>query len=251
MSRLEAPAGYESFPAGRAQVVAGTPLAAAVRDAMASSTLHEWAARQPGARAMQGRATAWAAALANGTEVVVRHSRHGGLLAPLTGDLFRWPTRAPAELAAALRLAAAGVRTPEVLAYAVYPALGPFMRADVMTRLMRGLALPEAWRAAVTDEARAALVDALAGLLESLRAAGARHPDLNARNVLVLAAEGATTAAVLDVDRVRFAPPGSADAARRNVGRLLRSMSKERLGDGGRLTPRLVARLRGTAGVAS
>ena len=118
-----------------------------------------------------------------------------------------------------MRLAAAGVRTPEVLAYAVYPAFGPFVRADVMTRLMRGLALPEAWSATTsTDEARAALVDALARLLGALAPRGRAHPDLNVRNVLVLAAAGATAAAILDVDRVTLRAPrkrGCREAKRR------------------------------------
>ena len=189
MSEPPVPAGYETFPVGSARVVAHGPVANAVREAMAGTSLHAWAARQPGARAMRGRTTAWATALPNGVEVVVRHSTHGGLLAPLTGDRFLAPTRAPAELDAALRLAEAGVPTAEVLAYAVYPAPpGPFFRADVATRLLRGRALPDAWNAASTLEARWALIEALARLLEALRAAGAHHPDLNVRNVLVLEA---------------------------------------------------------------
>jgi hypothetical protein len=244
-----APPGYESFLVGRARVVAQQALAGEVRSVMSGGSLHEWAGRQPHARPMRGRATAWATALPSGVEVVVRHSRHGGLLAPLTGDLFLAPTRAPAELAAALRLATAGVPTPDVLAYAVYPAFGPFVRADVATRLLRGTALPEAWRAATTDDARAALVDAVARMLDALRRAGARHPDLNVRNVLVLdAAGGGPAAAVLDVDRVAFGEPGDTDAARRNVDRLLRSMRKERVGYGDALTSRQLTRLRGIAG---
>lgn len=249
MSETTAPPGYESFLVGRAQVVARPALADAIRAAMSGGSLHDWASRQPRARAMQGRATAWATALPNGVEVVVRHSRHGGLLAPLTGDLFLAPTRAPRELAAAVRLTSAGVPTPEVLAYAVYPAFGPFARADVATRLLRGLALPEAWAAAVSDDARWALIDALAGLLGALRRAGAHHPDLNVRNVLVLAAVTGPTAAVLDVDRVVFGAPGDAAIAARNVQRLLRSIAKAHVGFGVDLTSRQVQRLR-TAGRA-
>lgn len=194
---------------------------------------------------MQGRATAWATAMPGGIEVVVRHSRHGGLFAPLTGDLFLEPTRAPAELAAALRLAASGVPTPEVLAYAVYPAAGPFVRADVATRFLAGAALPEAWKAADTEEARGALVERLAALLASLRRAGAHHPDLNVRNVLL---PGTGEAAVLDVDRVEFGAPGDAAIAGRNVKRLLRSMAKTGVGHGVNLTARQITRLHDTAG---
>ena len=193
---------------------------------------------------MQGRATAWATALPTGDEIVVRHSRHGGLLAPITGDLFFAPTRAPHELAAALRLSAVGVTTPEVVAYAIYPAFGPLVRADVATRLLRGAALPVAWRAAATEDSRWVLVEAIARLLESLQRAGVTHPDLNVRNVLVT--DGGV-AAVLDVDRVTFGA-GSGGA---NVRRLLRSMRKQRVGYGADLTSKQVARLRAADGAAS
>ena len=246
-----APPGYESFLVGRAQVVAQQSLSGAVREAMASMTLHEWAAQQAGARGMKGRAIAWATALPNGVEVVVRHSQHGGLLASLTRDLFRAPTRAPLELAAALRLADAGVPTPEVLAYAVYPAFGPFVRADVATRLLRGVTLPEAWNAAATEDARSALADALAALLAALRRAGAHHPDLNVRNVFVLDGASGPTAAVLDVDRVTFGAAGDPALAALNVRRLLRSMAKERVGYGVNLTSRQAQRLNATAGAAA
>jgi hypothetical protein len=200
---------------------------------------------------MQGRATAWATTFPNGVEVVVRHSQHGGLLAPFTGDRFIAPTRAPRELAAALRLAVAGVPTPEVLAYAVYPVVGPFARADVATRLLRGLALPEAWATTTTDDARSALVDALAVLLGALREAGARHPDLNVRNVLVLDGVSGPTAAVLDVDRVVFGAPGDVVIAQQNLERLLRSMRKARVGYGVNFTSRHNQRLRAAVGFTS
>ncbi|MFI5233892.1 MAG: lipopolysaccharide kinase InaA family protein [Gemmatimonadales bacterium] len=243
-----APPGYESFLVGRAQVVAQAALAGDVRAAMAGATLHEWAARQPGAQAMQGRATAWATRFSGGTEVVVRHSRHGGLLAPITGDLFLAPTRAPRELAAALRLAAAGVPTPKVLAYALYPAMGPFARADVATALLRGIALPEAWPVTLTVDESWLLVEAIATLLAALRQAGAHHPDLNVRNVLILDRPDAPAAAVLDVDRVVFGAPGDSGLAAQNLRRLLRSMAKAHVGFRRNLTSRQVQRLRDVTG---
>ena len=53
--------------------------------------------------------------------MVVRRSRHGGLLAPLTGDTFFWGTvrRTSWKCRSAARR---GVPTPEVVAYATYPA---------------------------------------------------------------------------------------------------------------------------------
>jgi 3-deoxy-D-manno-octulosonic acid kinase len=199
---------------------------------------------------MQGRATAWATTLPNGVEAAVRHSQHGGLLARLTGDWFLAPTRAPRELAAALRLANAGVPTPDVLAYAVYPAFGPFVRADVATRLLHGRALPDAWVAATTDGARWALVEALAGLLGALRQAGALHPDLNVRNVFIVDAVSGPAAAVLDVDRVVFGAPGSAGLAEQNLQRLVRSMQKASTGGAVNLTSQQHQRLRTAVGSA-
>lgn len=200
----------------------------AVRRALEGGSLHAWASHQAGAVALAGRGTAWAVSLPDGAPVVVRRSRHGGALAPLTGELFLRPTRAPRELATAVRLASAGVPTPDVVAYAVYPSVWPLARADVVTRRITGDAFPEAWRAAAGAGARMELVRALAGLLRRLHEAGALHPDLNLRNVLVSGAPGGATAFVLDVDRVAFGRPGARTIAERNLARVVRSARKRR-----------------------
>jgi hypothetical protein len=212
---------------------------------MNETTLFDFAARSPGARPLAGRGTAWSAALPDGTKVVVRHTRHGGMLAPVTRDLFLAPTRAPNELAAAIRLAQMDVPTPEVAAYAIYPAAGPFVRSDVATRLLEGTVLPDAWLPAA-PEARLGIVEAIARLLAALRRAGAHHPDLNARNVFITGGDGrgeAVAAAVLDVDRVTFGAPGDASLATKNIERLLRSIVKSGLP----ITSREVVRLRESA----
>ena len=65
-----------------------------------------------------GAASSYAAPfLATCERVVVRHNRHGGMLAPITRDLFRSPTRAPHELAIVGTTARAGVPTPRMLGY--------------------------------------------------------------------------------------------------------------------------------------
>lgn len=220
------PPGYDAFLVRDARVVARADSAAAVREALATGPIHAWASRQPGARAVAGRGTAWSAALPNGVEVVVRHSRHGGALAAVTRDLFFAPTRAPRELANALRLASAGVPTPDVVAYAVYPATWPLVRADIATLLMRGSDLPDAWRASASEPEREAIMRAVAALLGRMRDAGARHPDLNLKNVFVTGRGDGTTAILLDVDRVVFGAPGSEPLAARNITRLLRSGAK-------------------------
>ena len=106
-----------------------------IETALAKGTLYEYAARQPNARTLAGRGTTYAVPLPGDVErVVIRHNRHGGLLASLTGDLFRTPTRAPLELQISERLHEARVPTPRMLGYVTYPAAPGFSRADVVTR---------------------------------------------------------------------------------------------------------------------
>jgi hypothetical protein len=221
---------YERFTVGGTSVVSLPEAAGGIREALdVCRTLHGWASTLPGASAHQGRATAWGATLpGSGIHVVVRHAQHGGLLATLTGDLFVAQGRAPRELVISERLRAAGVATPELVAYVVYPA-GPLLsRIDVATRrLPAGDDLPAAWRAA--DEAgHAGQLDAVAALLRSLAEAGALHPDLNARNIYVSRAAGPWQAWVLDVDRIQFPALDARAVGARNLARLRRSLVKWR-----------------------
>src|SRR4029434_11188989 len=95
----QAPAGYTRFVLSGADVVALGACAEAVRRAVGDRSLYDYAATHPGRRALRGRGVAYAVTLPDEeTRVVVRHSRHGGLLAPVTGDRFLPPTRAPHEL---------------------------------------------------------------------------------------------------------------------------------------------------------
>ncbi|MFL5574749.1 MAG: lipopolysaccharide kinase InaA family protein [Gemmatimonadaceae bacterium] len=230
--------GYARLHSARgAAVVALASLADTVAAALTDDgTLHEYGARrlaegQVGARRLQGRGPVYAVTLPDGhTRVVIRHAMHGGLLAPITGDRFLAPTRAPIELAAAIRLARAGVRTPEVVAYALYPA-GPLLRrSDVATREVAGRDLGESLRDRPPAEEKRAMLAATAGLLAALARAGARHPDLNVKNVLIArdGTAGAPVAHVLDVDRIRFLEPGHPRVAGANLARLARSVRKWR-----------------------
>jgi 3-deoxy-D-manno-octulosonic acid kinase len=222
------PAGYERLLQAHAVAVARSDIIPSIRQALVGSdgtrsTLHEFAARAHGARPLQGRGTAWAIQLPGGSRAVVRHNRHGGLLAPLTGDRFLSPTRAPHELAVSLALRARAVRTPEVLAYVLYPPGAVFQRSDVATaEVAGGRDLADILRDQPRD-AREAAFRATADLLAALSRAGARHHDLNAKNVLV-APEGAY---VLDVDRITLGEPSPA-ALDGNLARLTRSLRKWR-----------------------
>jgi hypothetical protein len=230
------PAGYLRLELPHAAAVVRIEHVGAVRTALTeptARTLHAWAAAVPHARPFRGRGIAWAAPLPGGAaSVVVRHNRHGGLLASLTGDRFLAPTRAPYELETALRLAAAGVATPEVIAYAVYPA-GPLLaRSDLATREVTGARdLGDVLTASDTGTAaRQAALDAISGLLDALFRAGARHHDLNVKNVLLAGDPLQPHALVLDVDRVTFHRPNDIALRIANNSRLMRSIDKyERL----------------------
>ncbi|MEO8194311.1 MAG: lipopolysaccharide kinase InaA family protein [Gemmatimonadales bacterium] len=204
---------------------------AAVESILAGETLYEYAGRQPDARHFRGRATAHGISLGNGCgDVVVRHAMRGGALGRTGSDLFLPPTRGLREVVNSLRLRLAGVPTPEVIAFLSYRAGPVFRRSDVATR-----EIPESHDLAVvlremTDEAhREACLRAAGRLLASLARAGAHHPDLNARNVLITwdSTDGAR-AHVLDVDRIRFHLPGDPMVASANVARLERSLRKLR-----------------------
>ena len=219
--------GYEHFVDGGASVVVLREHMPAVRAVLAGTTLYDYAARHPLARPLKGRAIAFAAPLPDDTRVVVRHNRHGGLLAPMTGDLFLPPTRAPLELAVSRRLTACGVPTPEIVAYAVYRAGPIFRRSDVASReILGGSDLAEILIDGDAQTRRAAL-DATAILIGRLSRCGARHHDLNVKNVLLTRLPG-FNAYVLDVDRVEFGTAGDPRIIERNLERFLRSARKWR-----------------------
>ena len=231
--RIEIP-GYVRFRVGRARVTALAESEQSIRDALRHGTLYEYAGRHPERRQMKGRGDVFAAPLPGESDsVVVRHAFRGGAPAKLTRDLFLPPTRGLRELLVSQRLRVAGVSTPEVVAYVTYPAGAILRRFDIATRESPNGADLFAWLAATDDEgARDVVLNAAAGAVASLVSAGAHHPDLNIRNVLVApGADGGLTGWILDVDRVRFHVPGSPTVRDANLTRLRRSLRKSmRLG---------------------
>jgi 3-deoxy-D-manno-octulosonic acid kinase len=165
----------------------------------------------------------------SGVRAVVRHNWHGGLLAPLTRDLFLPPTRAPHEMLIARQLHAAGVNTPDVLMIGVTSAFVGLQRADVVTReIVGGRDLSTYMQPTEPSETRALAWTAARALVQSLNAAGARHHDLNVKNVLLEPAHDGLVAWVLDVDRVVFGEPNAREVRQGNAARLLRSARKWR-----------------------
>ncbi|HEY6826768.1 MAG TPA: lipopolysaccharide kinase InaA family protein [Gemmatimonadaceae bacterium] len=224
----ESPPGFVAFTVGTARAVCLDAVAGDVRDALRGGTLYDFAASRSDARAIAGRGTAYVASFPGGERVVVRHNRHGGALALLTRDLFRAPTRAPLELDISEELRRLGVPTPVMLAYAIYPAVPGLWRADVVTRYVAPSADLAAVLLANDDELRTAAWEATALLLREMSAAGVRHHDLNAKNVLLhLRSDDQPLAMVLDVDRVVFGVPPER-ALEGNTSRLFRSLRKWR-----------------------
>jgi tRNA A-37 threonylcarbamoyl transferase component Bud32 len=232
----EPPPGFVRFRVNRSEVTCVVSVADALRDVLGADTLYEFAARQPDARPLTGRGVVYALSLPHANErVVVRRNRHGGLLGQIRGDLFLPPTRAPRELNISERLRQHGVPTPQMLGYVLYDAPAGLLRADVMTRevanaidLSTPLQSPDAAERVRALSGTAQLVTALSNM-------GARHRDLNVKNVLLGIEDLTLRVMVLDVDRVTF-PTGSVDVLEQNLARLLRSARKWQQHHGARVT---------------
>lgn len=234
--RADAPPGFVRFTAARSEVVCAEHVADALRTALAHGTLYQYAESHTHSRPLMGRGVVHAVPLPGDVErVVIRHNRHGGLLAPLTRDLFLAPTRAPRELLYSERLHEYGVPTPRMLGYVLYDALPGFKRVDVVTR-----EVPNSFDLAVafmSDDValRTRAIVATTDLLVTMAVVGARHIDLNVKNILLHAGPGSSLAAmVLDVDRVVFDEPEIVFDL--NLERLLRSARKWQTLHGARLT---------------
>ena len=223
---MSVPEGYVRLRRGIANAVVRADSFLEIDRALASATLHDFA-RVAADRVLRGRAPAYVCRLRDDLRIVVRHNTHGGAFARLTGDRFLAPTRAPLELATSLRLIAAGVPTPPIVAIVRYAAGGPLERSDVATEEI-GDATDLAHVMTQEPERREDAARATADLLRALAHAGARHADLNIKNVLLQRTAAGLRAFVLDVDRVTFHERASTDVRDRNWARLLRSARKWR-----------------------
>jgi hypothetical protein len=224
------PKDYTRFHAGTAHVIAHESCVDWAKTVLPQQSLYDWAASQPDRRDLGGRVPAYSVLLpGQERRVVVRHSHHGGLLGRLQGDLFLPPTRAPYELLISHLLAGLGVRTPLVVAIAVYPVRRILRRSDVVSLELPGRDLGKALRDAPDADVRRGWLDSIAALIRSLTNIGAWHPDLNVGNVLLVeSAAGAWDAYVLDIDRLQFAPPSDPTVREANLDRLERSIRKLR-----------------------
>lgn len=193
-------------------------------------TLYTWARRVQQPRALRGRAPVFVATVPGPKDitVVVRHSWHGGLLAPLTRDVYRRPSRAPVELQNSNALRKLGIPTPELVAYALYAVAPGLVRVDVASSY-----IPDSYDfAAVLAEhaptiTRTEAFAAIRSLLVQLAQNGFIHPDLNIKNILLYRDAGTVVAAILDVDVMERVPLRHVGKAKlENIARLERSLRK-------------------------
>ena len=224
------PKDYSRFRVGEAHVIAHESCVEWAKSVLPEQTLYSWASQQPDLQDLGGRVPAYSVLLpGQERRVVVRHSHHGGLLGRLQGDLFFPPTRAPYELLVSHLLAGLGVRTPLVVAIAVYPVKRIFRRSDVVSLELPGRDLGKALRDHPDADVRRGWLDSIAALIRSLTTIGAWHPDLNVGNVLLVeSGPSAWEAYVLDIDRLQFAPPSDPTVRDANLDRLERSIRKLR-----------------------
>ena len=224
------PKDYNRFHVGNAHVIAHESCVEWARSVLPEQSLYSWASQQPDAQDLGGRIPAYSVLLpGQERRVVVRHSHHGGLLGRLQGDLFLPPTRAPYELLISHLLAGLGVRTPLVVAIAVYPVKRLFRRSDVVSLELPGRDLGKALRDQPDADVRRGWLDSIAALIRALTSIGAWHPDLNVGNVLLVeTGPSAWDAYVLDIDRLQFAPPSDPTVRDANLDRLERSVRKLR-----------------------
>ncbi len=191
------------------------------------------ASRHPQRRLYPGRAPVTALPCPGLGEIIVRPCLHGGFWGKLAQDLYCGSHRARREIDLAQKLHQEKVPTPYILAVCFYPA-GPFYRIDVLSSFVpdsRDLASFLSTRPSPLQRRRAFV--AVRKLLHHCTQHGIRHPDLNARNILI---SGLTTppisAWLLDVDAIRRESEPASNLATANRNRLLRSLLKRaRLGD--------------------
>ncbi len=191
---MRIPAGFELAELPGARVAARPDVLEFATGAVsAAGSLHAFA-RAAGGAALRGRVPAFTVRAPDGEWVVRHYVRGGAVAAPLLGDRYvrAGESRPVREADVSDRVRARGVATPEIRAFVVYPS-GPFYRADIATaRIPDGRDLAdltlgddrgdeteraEAWRAA-------------GRLLRAAFDAGVVHPDLNLRNIVVIAGGG-------------------------------------------------------------
>lgn len=217
-------------------------------------TLHEAAARVPGALSLQGRGAVHAipTPLPDGPGAeedrwVVRHYHRGGAVAALLGDRYLGigVPRPFRELRASEEVRTRGILTPRVIAAAIYRSSGVY-RGDIVTEYIPDtLELADLLFGSGGVRGGGGRIEGLSragALVRELGDKGVFHPDLNAKNVLLKEDSGSwPTAYLIDLDRCGtahradaqgqgardLAPGGKAESMYRRLRRSLRKWEEK------------------------
>lgn len=172
----------------------------------------------------EGRGAAYFLSGLDGCGWVLRHNRRGGLLARVNRDRFLWTGAARLRPLAELRLLetmrAHDLPVPAPVAARAVRA-GAFYRADVITVQLPNVRTLADCLADAPMPARH--WQRLGGVLARFHRAGIWHADLNARNVLV---DAANDFHLIDFDKAERREPGRWRET--NLARLRRSLDKFR-----------------------
>ena len=144
------------------------------------------------------------------------------------------------ELESNVRVRELGITTPRVVAAAVYPA-GLFYRADLVTEFVYDareladvlLGTPDSSAPPADADMRAQALTCTTQLVARMTEHGIRHPDLNARNILLAQSSHGMEAILLDLDRCaigRPSAPGDGHGLRRRLARSIRKLQRTRSG---------------------
>ena len=216
MSCVTPPPGFERVWDGRMCCLVRTdvrgwlpPLLRAARDEWVGYATRSLAGGRGGARIVPAH------------DVVVRPYRSGGLPARLLHDTyFGWNPRPFRELCVTATLQTRGAPVVEVYGAAVEWPLPGCYRGWLATRYMEGARTLWEWASTPPPvKERAQVLRDVGTAIRRLHECGARHPDLNANNILICPAAGVL---LIDFDRARLV--GGAHSA--DLDRLWRSLRK-------------------------
>lgn len=245
--RRAIPPDYRKRRVDSARVLIRAEATAWAEEALGSrGTFHAWAASRPDRSTFAGRGEVYSIpAPVAGPDArdrwAVRHYRRGGAVASFFDDRYlRLGRPRPfRELRASTVARARGVRTPAVIAGAVYPA-GLHYRCDLVTEVVpRAHTLADVLH---EEDGTRGWLDAMTAageLVRELGDAGVFHVDLNAHNI-VFERHEMSSVWVVDLDRAKILGRPSETAKERMRVRLTRSIVKVGTPTGERLRDREV-----------
>lgn len=204
--------------------IARRACAAAIAGGQADFILSGAGARQAAAGSGRGPLARFTLA---GIPAVGKRALHGGLLGPVLGGLYLGRGRALGQLRASVRLARAGVPTPEILAIGSRRVAGCLHAQAIVAREIEGARnLHGLAGERLTGARRREILDRTARVLRDMHDAGFVHADLNLSNLVWGRGPAGETLFVVDLEQGRFAEPIAAGARIRTLARLVRSCEK-------------------------